>query len=168
MDKNIDKDDGNSSKVNRKIENGHIGGKKVNPNESAVPGKKPGFHKSSNIGSNVVHESSSTNSPGALEALKRNKQIVKLEKEHKLDKSTSGASDDTGTSSGIDCGVSEKTDSNCDSASFGSGSNLNSRHEGHERVINLCVRGEWILLDQHLRNIRRAHPGLSKAEQVNI
>lgn len=165
-EKKHDKGDGNSSKINRKIENGHIGAKKSNQSESALPGKKPGFYKNPNIGSNSAFESSTTNQSGSLEALKRNKQIVKLEKEHKPDKSTSASSDDTGTSSGIDCGVSEKTDSNFDSASVGSGSNTNIRHEGHERVIHLCVRGEWILLDQHLRNVRKAHPSLSKAEQV--
>jgi len=45
------------------------------------------------------------------------------------------------------------------------GANPATRHE-HERVLFLCTRGEWMLLEQFLRNVRRAHPSLSKPEPV--
>ncbi|KAH3697636.1 hypothetical protein DPMN_085141 [Dreissena polymorpha] len=59
-----------------------------------------------------------------------------------------------------------KTEPHVDSSSVTSGSNSTGRHD-HDRVVNLCIRGEWIILDQHMRNIRRGHPSLSKPDPVS-
>lgn len=150
--------------VDKKTENGPNGGKEVyvNQNNSAFHTKKPGFHKKQNKVNTEMTDGNLSNLPGSSEAVKGKTHTGK---EIKPDKSAGAVGEETVT--GIDCGVTERTDSNFDSASVGSGSNTITRNEGHERVINLCVRGEWILLDQHLRNIKRGHPSLARPEQVS-
>lgn len=144
-------------------ENGHIEGVQTNRNESVFPVKKPGFYKNPNKNSTGILESNPNSQNGNAESSKQTRQ----HKENKTDKWGANGSEETVSSSGIDCGASEKTDSNFDSTSVGSGSNTHHRHEGQDRVINLCTRGDWIVLDQHLRNIRRAHPSLMKADPVS-
>jgi hypothetical protein len=160
------KEDGNESQgAQARKENGHIGGVQANRTESVFPVKKPGFYKNPNKNSTGLLESASTGPNGNSDGSK----IPKHHKENKAaDKGPANANDETVSSSGIECGVSEKTESNFDSTSVGSGSNTHHRHEAQERVINLCMRGEWIVLDQHLRNIRRAHPSLMKADPVSV
>lgn len=161
--KKSDKDEGcEVPTVDKKTETGAIGGKEVNQNESVFHSKKPGFHKNPNKINTGTTEGSLSNLPGSSDALKGKTHTGK---EIKSDKSSSAGGDETVT--GVDCAVTERTDSNFDSTSVGSGSNTVTKHEGHERVISLCVRGEWILLDQHLRNIKRGHPSLARPEQVS-
>ena len=68
-----------------------------------------------------------------------------------------------------DGGNNEQMESMAESASICStGSNQGVRTEGHERIVNLCIRGEWATLDQQLRAIKRGHPSLSKRDAVRI
>lgn len=134
------------------------GKKKTIQNEDVLP-RKPGFYKNPTSGSAGTLETNNSYKSG--------KNVSKSE--GKYEKPVVAGSEETVSSSGIDCGVSEKTESiTADSNSVESSSNTASRQDGHERVLYLCTRGEWILLDQHLRNLRRAHPSLSKAEPVSL
>ena len=72
-------------------------------------------------------------------------------------------SDVTTSSSGIGSASSEKADSLID----GNIAPPHVKQENHDRIIYLSQRSEWILLEQHLRSVKRGHPSLSKTESVS-
>lgn len=81
-----------------------------------------------------------------------------------------GKSDDTSVADDkADGDKHEQAEPTGESTSTGSSTTATSgKSEGHEKVVNMCVRGEWAFLDQQLRNTRRGHASLSKRETVSI
>lgn len=46
-------------------------------------------------------------------------------------------------------------------------SNLNQNGAGTARILSLCLKGEWLNLEQLLRNTEKGSYGLSYSEEVN-
>lgn len=73
-------------------------------------------------------------------------------------------------SSGIDSGISGKgSEFNSDTLSLGSNTTdqIGSGTPG-SRVLSLCQKGEWMILEQVLRSIEKNHPDLSQADEVSM
>ena len=71
----------------------------------------------------------------------------------------------TNSSSGIGTGVSEKIDANVETNSSVA-SSTNARNENPDKILSLCQRGDWIVLEQILRNTKKGHLLLSRQDQV--
>lgn len=143
--------------------------KEVPPNSNGVLSPKksgPGFYANpANRSSMSVSASNSMSENGKA----KEKETSKLDKEEDsqpevkvkpevmitIDESNDGAKSD-------------QQDPNADTASVSSTSSRNDGHEKSERIVNMCLRGDWIYLDQQLRNMRRGHHCLTKKEPVRI
>lgn len=86
----------------------------------------------------------------------------KSKKDTDVKSGTKSATDDRSA----DGGKAEPPETIVESASVAS--NSSSRPEGHEKIVNMCLRGDWAFLDQQLRNTKRGHTSLSKREPVRI
>ncbi|KAK3089890.1 hypothetical protein FSP39_007395 [Pinctada imbricata] len=83
-----------------------------------------------------------------------------------LDGSPQLTTDDaSGSSSTVSSGIGsiKSLESNSDTLSLGSGNNVSPGNSN--KVLSLCQRGEWMLLEQLLRNTERGHPDLSQPEE---
>lgn len=102
--------------------------------------------------------------------LRKEKQVLgetgspvrKRETERKL----AGQSEMTISSTGNDSVTHEKTESNCDTNSSVTTSS-NSRNENPEKILSLCQKGDWIVLEQILRNTKKGNPLLSRQDKVS-
>ena len=75
--------------------------------------------------------------------------------------------DDTaGSTSTISSGIGsiKSSENNSDTMSVGSGNNVQPGSQN--KVLSLCQRGEWMLLEQLLRNTDKGHPDLSQSDEV--
>ena len=88
--------------------------------------------------------------------------VRKRETERKL----AGQSEMTYSSTGNDSVTHEKTESNCDTNSSVTTS-TNSRNENPEKILSLCQKGDWIVLEQILRNTKKGNPLLSRQDKVS-
>jgi len=76
-----------------------------------------------------------------------------------------GSSEST-NSSGIGSGLSGKSsETNSDTISVSSGGTV---QPSGSKVLSLCQRGEWMIVDQILRTIQKSHIDLSQADEVCI
>lgn len=106
-----------------------------------------------------------TNSPlrKAKQALgETGSPVRKRETERKL----AGQGAMTNSSPGNDSVTHEKTESNCDTNSSVTTSSI-SRNENPEKILSLCQKGDWIVLEQILRNTKKGNPLLSRQDQVS-
>lgn len=75
-----------------------------------------------------------------------------------------GAGSESTMSSGI--GTGKSSENNSDNLSVSSGGTGQAVPTPTGKVLSLCQKGDWMVLDQHLRVIQRAHPDLSQQDEV--